>query len=151
MLGFVAQGDLGCSEVPDLFFRWDSKCCLWSPAAGDSSRTCLLPQGTRECWLCIPHLHNDVCSMAHSGSRPGVIPAVCITCGTGLNSVLCSLGLCSESKTVSSSEATWGTWLCSSSKTRELVGAAGLEVPVGMLRDAQLQPCSLRRWCCAIS
>lgn len=87
-------------------------------------------------------------SMAHSGSRPGVIPAVCITCGAGLISVLCSLGLCSEPKTVSS-DAAWGTWLRSSSDTREQVGAAGLLV--GMLRDAQLEPCSQRKWCCAVS
>lgn len=68
-------------------------------------------------------------------------------CGPGLNSLICLLGLCSVSKTgSSSSEVTWGTRLCSSSKTRELVGAAGLKVPAagGVCGDAQLRVYALR-------
>lgn len=67
-------------------------------------------------------------------------------CGPGLNSLICLLGLCSVSKTGSSSEVTWGTRLCSSSKTRELVGAAGLKVPAagGVCGDAQLRVYALR-------
>lgn len=110
--------------------------CYFSPAVRDWSRMCLLPQGTQECWLCIPHLYNGACSMAHSGSQPVVIPAIWF-CWHRLSGCYWLFGLVFWVQNCIFFWCSLGPMPLQQLLHRRAGGRAGLELLVGMLRDAQ--------------